>query len=136
MKDIKKSGFQFSNPETKELIFKKNQDFIKENYKGLPIAYNIESSEIENNQAELNLIVEIGREDQTTPFHLRLVISSEFSWEEEAENISKRLLKQNAVTLLMGYARPLIAHLTLEAGYKPLNLPFIDLREDIKNMEE
>lgn len=42
MKDIKKSGFHFSNPETRELIFKKNQDFKKEKYKGLPIAYNIE----------------------------------------------------------------------------------------------
>lgn len=51
-------------------------------------------------------------------------------------NILKKLLKQNAVTLLMGYARPLIAHLTVDAGYKPLNLPFVDLREDIRNMEE
>lgn len=136
MKDIKKSGFQFSNPETKELIFKKNQDFNKKKYKGLPISYNIESSEIEDNSAELSLIVEIGMEGQETPFYLKMTISSEFSWEEEVENISKKLLKQNAVTLLMGYARPLIAHLTVDAGYKPLNLPFVDLREDIKDMEE
>lgn len=136
MKKVKKSGFQFSNPEVEELLFRKNKGFEKGKYAGLPIEYNVECSDIENNTATLSLELQVGHEGDDTPFYLKLVISSEFFWDEEAESRSKALLKQNAVTLLMGYARPLIAHLTVEAGYKPLNLPFVDLREDIKNMDE
>lgn len=65
----------------------------------------------ENNTATLSLELKVGHEGDDTPFYLKLVISSEFFWDEEAESRSKALLKQNAVTLLMGYARPLIAHI-------------------------
>lgn len=133
MKELKKSGFQFTNPLIKKIIFSSNDNFKKENYTGeIEIQY---SSEIKNNEKEdknmatVELQIYIGKQNETAPFYLELNISSIFRWTDDTDAISENLLENNAVILLLSYARPIIAHLTADAGYKAFNIPFANLNK-------
>lgn len=131
------SGFQFSNPSIKKVLLEANENFDKNSFSGMPVSYGIECSPIKNNSATVALQMMIGEqgEEVATPFLLILEISSEFRWTDDAAHMSEKLLKQNAVTLLLSYARPFVAHLTADAGFSPFNIPFLDVRRDIANME-
>lgn len=72
---------------------------------------------------------------ETTPFFVEQQIASKFRWTDDVEAPADTLLKLNATTLLMSYARPIVAHLTADAGIKLFNLPFIDLRNDFDEDE-
>lgn len=135
MKEIKKSGFQFANPKIKKVIFQINDDFKEAKYEGMPISYGIKINEKEESSALLELEINIGDEGEATPFFVELHIASKFRWTDDVEAPADSLLKLNATTLLMSYARPIIAHLTADAGIKPFNLPFIDLRNDFDEDE-
>lgn len=130
MKEITKSGFQFANPKIKKVLFQINDDFKEYKYEGMPISYGVRITEREESSALLELEINIGNEGETTPFCVDLTIVSKFRWTDDVEAPADSLLKLNATTLLMSYARPIIAHLTADAGIKPFNLPFIDLRND------
>lgn len=134
MTSIKRSNFQYSQPKVVKIIFEVNEDFNKDVYNGMPVAYEIALKNAESNNADVELSLEIGVKGIETPCYMELVISSKFIWTEDAEPIAESLLKKNAVTLLISYARPLVAHLTADAGYRPFNIPFVDLREDFTNM--
>lgn len=134
MKDITASKFQFTNPIVNELILKRNKNFDKSAYEGMAICYDTTVYDMQKNTATLMLEVEIGEESEKTPFYLKVSVVSNFLWPDETEKMSESLLKKNGTTLLLSYARPLIAHTTVDAGFSPFNLPFVDLREDIKKM--
>lgn len=135
MKEVKPSKFQFLNPRTKEIEFYINSKFDKSKYEGLPVSYDISISEKKDSEANVELQINLGENGDKTPFYMRLIICSKFRWTDDMEICSEKLLKQNAVTLLMSYARPIIAHTTGDAGFKPYNLPFVDLRDDIAHMD-
>lgn len=132
MKDITKSGFQFSNPKIKKITFAINDDFQEDKYEGMPITYGIKILEKIESSAILELKIRIGNTEDVTPFFVELVLSSKFRWTDDVEGPEDLLLKSNGTILLMSYARPIIAHLTADAGIKPFNLPFIDLRKDFE----
>lgn len=134
MKDITASKFQFTNPIVNELILKRNKNFDKSAYEGMAICYDTTVYDMQKNTATLMLEVEIGEESEKAPFYLKVSVVSNFLWSDEIEKMSESLLKKNGTTLLLSYARPLIAHITVDAGFRPFNLPFVDLREDIKKM--
>lgn len=136
MTPIKTSKFQFSNPKVKKIKFEVNEEFCSEQYKGMSVTYEITSDGMENNSSNMELSIQIGEKGTDTPFYIELSIFSQFSWTEDANMIVDKLLKKNAVTLLLSYARPIVAHLTTDAGYRPFNIPFADLREDFDKMDE
>lgn len=130
MKQIKKSGFQFSNPQIEKILFQINEDFEEAKYDGMPILYGVKIKEKNESDAIVELKINIGKDDESTPFFVELILVSKFRWTDDVEAPAESLLKLNATTLLMSYARPIIAHLTADAGFKPFNLPFVDLRND------
>ncbi len=135
MKEITKSGFQFANPRVKKVIFEINEDFSEAKYEGMPISYGVRITEREESSALVELELNIGLEGETTPFYVELTIVSKFRWTDDVEAPADSLLKLNATTLLISYARPIIAHLTADSGIKPFNLPFIDVRNDFDEEE-
>lgn len=136
MASIKTSNFQFSNPKVTKMIFEVNDKFVSEKYKGTPLSYEVISKNIDNNSADVELNMKIGVKGTETPFYIELAISSRFIWTEDAAPVAEDLLKKNAVMMLISYARPLVAHLTVDAGYQPFNIPFVDLRDDFKKMNQ
>lgn len=135
MKSIKPSGFQFSNPDIKKLLFQANDQFDESQYEGIGVSYSINVSMGKKESAIVKLQVIVGESNCKTPFYIELDICSDFRWTSDMEGITEKLLKQNAVTLLMSYARPVIAHITGDAGFRPFNLPFVDFRADILEMK-
>lgn len=130
MKKITPSGFQFVNPVIKNLIFQINDNFDKSKYEGLEISYDVRISDKVDASASVELQIRVGEKGETTPYFVEVVIMSKFRWTDDIEGNIDLLLKRNATTALMSYARPIIAHTTADAGYKPFNLPFVDLRKD------
>ena len=52
-------------------------------------------------------------------------------WTDKLDDkVADELLNRNGVVLLLSYLRLLIAHMTVDAGYPPLNLPFFDVSND------
>lgn len=131
MKRVKPSGFQFTNPKTKKILFQINENFDKSKYEGLPVSYDVEVSNIKDASAIATLQIMVGQENDETPFYINLSICTEFRWTDDVtDELLEKLLKQNAIMLLMSYARPTIAHLTADAGFKPFNIPFVNLKDE------
>lgn len=135
MKKITASGFQFTNPRTKKIMFQVNEKFDKSGHQGLEVEYEVKVSERKELSAVVELEIRVGKIGNETPFYMDLVIKSDFRWTDDLQGSEEVYLKQNAVVLLMSYARPIIAHTTVDAGFRPFNLPFVDLRNDIAEME-
>lgn len=134
MGKITESKMQFKNPVVEQVSLKRNKDFNKEAYEGMSVYYNIDVPYKESNSATMVLDMQIGEKGEKAPFYMEISISAEFFWQNEVEGMSESLLKRNGVLLLLSYARPFISHLTVDAGFNPFNIPFVDLREDIKKM--
>ena len=76
---------------------------------------------------KLNLIVgEIDDDNEvSTSFYFNGVIVADFKWNDEIDNPDK-MLKISGGTVLLSYIRPILANMTMQAGMKPLNLPFVN----------
>lgn len=133
MMEAKTSGFQFTNPKIKNMFFQVNENFNSGKYEGMPIVYDITVSDKKEESASVALQINVGIKDGDTPFYLELVNWAEFRWTNEVGEYSEKLLRQNAVVLLMSYARPIIAHMVGDAGFKPFNLPFLNVKEETEN---
>ena len=58
---------------------------------------------------------------------INLIVSAHFKLEEKIEGTDfDSLLQINAPTFLLSYARPIVSLITVQAGMKPLNLPFLN----------
>lgn len=135
MKNLTASGFQFSNPRTRKVFFQVNDKFDKSRYDGLEVSYDIKVSEKKESSAVVELEIIAGADRDASPFYMELIIASDFRWTDDLKGSEEIFLRQNAVTLLLSYARPIIAHTTADAGFRPFNLPFVDLRSDIAEMK-
>lgn len=125
---MEKSNLQFTDPHITKIDFRLNDyETITE---AMPISIEVES-EINQDYKEaivrLNLIVgKVDDEnDVVTSFYFNGVICADFHWKEDVKNPEK-MLKINGGTVLLSYIRPILASLTMQAGIKPLNLPFIN----------
>lgn len=126
---MKKSNLQFSDPKIKKINFIVNdEDMISSE---MPISIEVESElNPYANEAVVNLTLIVGKLDTenkypTTAIYFNGIITANFSWNEEVRNPEK-MLKISGGTVLLSYARPILANLTMQAGIKPLNLPFIN----------
>ena len=127
--EAKKSNFRFSNPKITEFSFKANQDFSNESKEQMPISYTCKKTMGDFNTAKIALDMIIGKENNDFPFFIKISIEAGFKWEDGIEeDLRDKLLDKNAVLLLVSYVRPIVAHMTADAGYKPLTIPFLDIR--------
>ena len=128
-KTAKKSELQFTNPIITSFTFTANRE---NEYDGnLHVEYSIENKRNGERAALLKLKVVIGNDQNKSPFNIEAAIEAEFMWTEKlSEKLANELLNKNGVSLLLSYLRPLIAHITVDAGYQPLNLPYFDISND------
>ena len=127
---MKESAFQFQNPKVKSIEFRisetynPNQKFNFANRFDTKITRYSDDSK----HALVELIVKIGEEgSENPPFSVLMIIGAMFKWDEGYDDGTiSRLLSINAPTLLLGYARPIIAYITSTSGFASYNIPFIN----------
>ena len=129
-RNAKLSGFQFTSPYVSHFEFNLNMNYkASEDEVSLPISYSVNKESAGALQQYVELTMNIGNEK--TPFTFNAVIGANFRWNPGLDDKTvKNLLDKNAVSLLIGYLRPIISQFTVQAGVAPLNLPFIDVSKD------
>lgn len=125
---MEKSNLQFSDPRIEKIDFRICQEETLE--VNMPINIGMET---ETNpyckEAIVTLTLSVGEVNEnnevTTPFYFNGIIVADFTWNEDVEN-PDNMLKISGGTVLLSYIRPILATLTMQAGLKPLNLPFVN----------
>lgn len=133
---MEQSSFQFSNPNVSRLELTRFDvppgitDLL------LETTFKVRNQKLTENTAVVSLKIEINNPDvikmtedvlDNLPFSLDLVIESEFNWDESIdEDLVNILLKVNAPSLLLSYARPIIQSTTGMTNYPPVMIPFFD----------
>lgn len=136
-----RSTFQFSDPKLLNISFRLNQNFkpVKNAQIEIPVVTEVETSEgPEKNSAFVVLRVEIGSDDDKTPFIVNAEEGAMFKWEEdEISGVShEQLLNQNAPALLLSYLRPTIAMITAASPFTAYNIPFMNFMNCCKDKME
>lgn len=130
---VPESPFQFTTPMLSYLLFEPNEDFNIQSDKEIQTQIRMGVAIKKNNfspEATVDLTVEIGEKDGESPFYIRAVESGNFRWENEFnDEMVKRLLNQNAPTLLLSYLRPIIVHITAASPYGLQNIPFVNFAQ-------
>ena len=126
------SPFQFTTPVLSYLVFEPNEAFNiqpdKEVQTQIRMGVAVKKSNV--SQATVSLTVEIGDKSGESPFYIRAVESGNFRWGNEfSDEMVKRLLDQNAPTLLLSYLRPVIVQITVASPYGLQNIPFVNFAE-------
>lgn len=123
---MEQSNLQFTNPRIEKIDFRVNNEATTDN---MPISIEVESEvipDIKQAVVKLNLVVgEIEDENIVTSIYFDGVIAADFQWNDEVKNPDS-MLKVSGGTVLLSYIRPVLASLTMQAGMKPLNLPFVN----------
>lgn len=124
---MEKSNLQFTDPHIERIDFRIGEDIVNTN---MPISIEMETEinpEPKEAIVKLNLIVgEIDDDNEvSTSFYFNGVIAADFKWNDEIDNPDK-MLKISGGTVLLSYIRPILANMTMQAGMKPLNLPFVN----------
>ena len=125
---MEQSNFQFTDPHIERIDFRISN--VKTTSHDMPISIEVKSkTNLEDKEAtvKLNLIVgEINEDnDAITSIYFNGIIAADFKWDNEVKNPDK-MLEVNGGTVLLSYIRPILATLTMQAGLKPLNLPFVN----------
>lgn len=137
---IPDSPFQFTTPVLSYLVFEQNEDFKiqpdKEVQTQIKMGVAVKKSNV-SPEAAVSLTVEIGEKDEDSPFYIRAVESGNFRWGNELNNeLVKRLLDQNAPTLLLSYLRPIIVQITAASPYGLQNIPFVNFAQFTETKQE
>ena len=127
---MKKSNLQFTDPHIKKIDFRIGEEVVNSS---IPISIEIEdniNSRSKEASIDLNLVIgEISADNEiTTSFYFNGIISANFRWKEDIEDLDDTL-KVSGGTVLLSYMRPILANLTMQAGIKPLKLPFVNFTE-------
>lgn len=131
MEEAKRSVLKFDNPRVVEFDFKISPEFDSSKYKAFGINYQTSITKREVNIADVSLAVKVGLDGETVPFTIYAKVQATFNWEEGLEtSIVDKLLNVNAKILLLSYLRPLVSHITVDAGYPPFIIPFLDFSEE------
>lgn len=127
---MKESFFKFSDPYILSLKYEDNLDFKPEKFENIKIDFNNKIEKNDDNKALVTVNMEIGNMIDC-PFHISLSIQAFFYWNEcNDETLINNLLEKNAVSLLIGYIRPIVASITSSSRYPTFNLPFINLADE------
>lgn len=125
--NAKISDFQFSDPRVTQFEFHLNKGYeAKSDQDSLPVSFQVQKNQKRETNQFIELTMKIGNED--SPFTFHAVIGADFSWKADLDDKTvEELLNKNAVSLLIGYLRPIVSQFTVQAGLTPLNIPFINL---------
>ena len=108
---MKPSSFQFSNPILVNMTFEVNRHFKGDNNVDIPTNFNVSIHEDENSpEAIVELTVEIGRRDESTPYYI-------------------------SPALLLGYLRSVIATVSSASPFETINIPFMDFTKKEEHNE-
>lgn len=128
---MKNSFFQFTNPCLADLEFHINNEFSNDSISELQLqiktSVNITRSETDNTAFVL-LSIELGEKSSNLPFCLNISMGANFKWGDDGQNVDA-LLSQNAPSLLLSYARPIIANVTNSSPFPVYHLPFMDFTQ-------
>lgn len=126
---MKESTYKFGDPWISFVEYRDNEKFDPSSFDGdMDLKFNTDLSRGEN-EALCSLTIELGGTEQH-PFYLKLELSAVFYWEQtQSEEEIDKFLKFNAVSLLIGYARPIVATITSSSRFPTFNLPFINITE-------
>lgn len=135
---MKKSKFQFNNPNLTYLTFELNDDFKEELFESIKLAAQTKVMKFkEQNKANVELSLNIGGTEAEFPFELKIAMMFEFVWEDGLdETLVDTLLKVNAPSLILSYLRPIVATITNNSKYAVLNLPYLDMQDNEAVFEE
>ena len=128
------SSFQFSNPSILNLTYKINDGFTKKEEDNINLEIHSEISVgpgPEENSSIVVLKLTIGTDDNSAPFYIYAEEGAAFRWEADKvdDNLSEKLLRQNAPALLLSYLRPTIAMITAASPFPTYNIPFMNFTE-------
>lgn len=124
---MKKSKFQFTDPELEKLEFDINAEYDADKFDGIVMESHTQVKRDDSNEAYVALTLRIGSNEENQPFTILVKMSANFSWEENLEEkLVKALLKSNAPAALLSYIRPIVSMITVSSKYPALNIPFID----------
>lgn len=128
---MKKSKFQFTDPELEKLEFDINAEYDADKFDGIVMESHTQVKRGDSNEAYVALTLQIGHNDENQPFTILVKMSANFSWEEKLEEkLVKSLLKSNAPAALLSYIRPIVSMMTMSSKYSALNIPFIDFTQN------
>ena len=89
------------------------------------------------NEAKVSLSMIINANEDPSPFEVSFSVEAKFRWKDFDVDTVSMLLSQTAPSLLVGYARPIVAMFTNSSGITPFNIPMIDFtKEPIVNFSE
>ena len=118
--------FSFSTPIVDSLKFEKSDKYVDIN--DYQVEIKINKSQVYNtNDKEYYYGIKIVISGAEVPFGLEMQISAIFAVElDEGESVQE-ILEDKGTGILISYARPIIADLTLRSGLAPFNMPFINV---------
>ncbi|MBQ6982255.1 MAG: protein-export chaperone SecB [Synergistaceae bacterium] len=127
---VPESSFQFTTPVLAYFEFAPNKDFNAPPDQEVQTQIRMGVAVNKNNlspNATVDLTVEMGEKDGNSPFYIRAVEHADFRWGDNLnDEMVKRLLDQNAPTLLLSYLRSVIVQVTAASTYGVCNIPFVD----------
>lgn len=131
---MKESPFKFSNPFVTKFIMYVNAKYDSETdpFTGASLETNISRNKDENEAfVELHIMIGDDKFEKNAPYYIDMSIVAKFYWEDvfDTETIQK-LLTINAPSLLIGYARPIVATMTNSGPYPSCNLPFYNFTQE------
>ena len=129
MSETKQSKFQYQTPRILRCDFRSFPECEAKEWT-ININHTKTIKRESESEADVTLFVAIRSDEEATPFSLEFEITSHFKWEELEEPIISSLLNRNAPSLLLGFARPVLAMLTNSSGMPPYNIPMLDFSQD------
>lgn len=126
---MKKSALQFKNPKIEQINYGINNYFTEEDKVNIEMSsqINIQKNDVMR-EAVITMTLHLG-ESGNAPFHMEIIVSSDFRWEEDINFDIDSTLKVSGATMLLSYIRPTVASLTMQSGLEAFHIPFIDFSE-------
>lgn len=131
------SPFKFTPPLLIESYFSMRRPKRDEDIVNIHLCRNVNRND-KDNSAVVELKVQLNKDNDTENedpcFVAEVTLQSVFSWPEDMEEeLVQSLLRVNAPSLLISYARPIIVQLTAASPIPPYNIPFINMNEAFGN---
>lgn len=135
MNTTKESNFQYTNPKITKFNYISTE--LSDGQWTINMKHKKSIEKISESEAKVILSMLICASEEPSPFEVSFSVEAKFRWKElDAETVSM-LLSQTAPSLLIGYARPIVAMFTNSSGITPFNIPMIDFtKEPIVNFSE
>ena len=83
---MKKSKFQFTDPELEKLEFDINAEYDADKFDGILMESHTQVRRDNSNEAYVALTLRIGSNEENQPFIILVKMSANFSWEENLES--------------------------------------------------